>query len=56
MGRSCTAQGDQLDALSPPREVGQGGWKGDARGRRYGGICIGIADSLCYKAETNTPS
>ena len=26
-----------------------------ARGRRYGDICICIADSLCYKAETNTP-
>ena len=22
---------------------------------RYGDICICIADSLCYKAETNTP-
>ena len=33
------------------------GWdrEGDARGRRYGDICICIADSLCYKAETNTP-
>ena len=29
--------------------------EGDARGRRYGDICIYIADSLCYKAETNTP-
>ena len=26
-----------------------------ARGRRYGDICICIVDSLCYKAETNTP-
>ena len=26
-----------------------------ARGRRYGNICICIADSLCYKAEANTP-
>ena len=33
----------------------QGGWEGDVRGRRYGDICICIADSLCYKAETNTP-
>ena len=24
-------------------------------GRGYGDICICIADSLCYKAETNTP-
>ena len=37
------------------RGVGEGGWEGDARGRRYGDICICIADSLCYKAETNTP-
>ena len=27
----------------------------DARGRRYGDICIHIADSLCCTAETNTP-
>ena len=47
-------QGDQLSALWPPRGVGYGGWEGDARGRRYGDICICIADSLCYKAETNT--
>ena len=32
------------------------GWKeGDIRGKRYGDICICIADSLCYKAETDTP-
>ena len=30
-----------------------GGGEGDARGRGYGDICICIADSLCYKAETN---
>ena len=29
--------------------------EGDARGRGYGDICICIADSLCYKAETNPP-
>ena len=23
--------------------------------KRYGDICICITDSLCYKAETNTP-
>ena len=34
---------------------GEGGREGDAGGRRYGDICICIADSLCYKAETNTP-
>ena len=27
----------------------------DARRRRYGDVCICIADSLCYTAETNTP-
>ena len=32
-----------------------GGGEGDARGKRYGNICICITDSLCYKAETNTP-
>ena len=31
------------------------GWEGEARGRRYGDICICIADSLCDKAETNMP-
>ena len=31
------------------------GREGDARGKRYGNICIRITDSLCYKAETNTP-
>ena len=31
------------------------GWEGDKRGRAYGDICIHIADSLCYTAETNTP-
>ena len=49
------AQGDQLGALLSPRRVGYGGWEGDIRWRRYGCICICIADSLCYKAETNTP-
>ena len=31
-----------------------GEWEGDARERGYGDICIHIADSLCYTAETNT--
>ena len=31
------------------------GREGGARGKRYGNICICITDSLCYKAETNTP-
>ena len=34
---------------------GEGGREGDARGKRHGDICICISDSLCYKAETNTP-
>ena len=46
-------QGDQLCSLWSPRGVG--GWEGGARGRRYRDICICIADSLCYKAETNIP-
>ena len=33
----------------------EGGREGDATGKRYGDICICITDSLCYKAETNTP-
>ena len=33
----------------------EGGREGDARGKRYGDICICITDLLCYKAETNTP-
>ena len=32
----------------------EGEREGNARGKRYGDICICIADSLCYKAETNT--
>ena len=32
----------------------EGEREGDARGRRYRDICICIADSLCYRAETNT--
>ena len=33
------------------REMREGG---DMGGRRYGNMCISVADSLCYKAETNT--
>ena len=33
----------------------KGGREGDARGKRYGNICICVTDSFCYKAETNTP-
>ena len=32
----------------------EGGREGDARGKRYGNICIYITDSLCYKAETDS--
>ena len=32
----------------------EGGRERDARGKRYGDICICITDSLCYTAETNT--
>ena len=32
----------------------EGGREADARGKRYGDICICITGSLCYKAETNT--
>ena len=32
----------------------ESGREGDARGKRYGDICVCITDSLCYKAETNT--
>ena len=55
MGSSHIAQGYQLGALCPPRGVVYGGWEGDAKGKRYGDICVHIADSLCYTAETNTP-
>ena len=55
MGSGCRAQGDQLGVLCPPRGVVKGAWEGDARGMGYGYICIRIADSLCYKAGTNTP-
>ena len=56
MGSILIAQGDQLvlcDHLEGwDRE---GGREGDAKGKRYGDICICITDSLCYTAETNTP-
>ena len=60
------AQGDQLGALWPPMGWDRvlcghlGGGIGRVRGRCkregiWGYICIHIADSLCYKAEPNTP-
>ena len=33
----------------------EGGREGDGRGKRYRIICIHITDSLCYKAEADTP-
>ena len=37
-------------------KVEGGSWaEGDAKGKGYGDICLCITDSLCYKAETNTP-
>ena len=57
----------QWEAVAQHREVSSmlcdhlegwdrdGGREGDARGKRYGNICVCITDSLCYKAETNTP-
>ena len=48
------AQGDELGALRPPVGLGWRGREGDAGGRGYGDICIHIADSLCYTAETST--
>ena len=32
----------------------EGEREGDARGKRYGDICICITASLCYTAESNT--
>ena len=56
MGSSRIAQGDQLGACDHLEGWDrEGGREGDARGKRYGDICIHITDSLCHKAETNTP-
>ena len=43
---------DPLVVVGGDRE---GGREGDTRGKRYGDICICIADSHSYKAEANTP-
>ena len=53
-GKQPHSTGDQFGALCPTRQVGQGGWEGDIREKRYGDICLYIADSLYYTAETNT--
>ena len=44
----------QIASGKQPHSTGRSGWEGDARGRGYGDICMHIADSLCYTAETNT--
>ena len=54
MGDGCTAQGDQLGALRPPRGVGWGGWGGDAGGRGCGDACVHMGDSPFCAAETGT--
>ena len=56
MGSSHIAQGDQLGACDHLEGWDrEGGREGDAREKRYGDICMCIADSLFYKAETNAP-
>ena len=49
-GRSAPVLCDHLEGWDR-----EGVREGDARGKSYGDICICITDSLCYKAETNTP-
>ena len=49
-GRSALCLCDHLEGCDR-----EGGREGDPKGKGYGDICICIADSLCYKAETNTP-
>ena len=48
-GRSAQVLCDHLEGWDR-----EGGRERDTRRKRYGNICICIADSLCYKAETNT--
>ena len=56
MGSSRIAQGDQLCVCDHLEGWdSEGGREGDARGKRYGNIRICVTDTLCYKAETNTP-
>ena len=49
-GRSARVLCDHLEGWNR-----EGEREGDARGKRYGNICVCITDSLCYTAETNTP-
>ena len=51
IGNHCILE----EAWTISKGIGKEGWEGDARGRRYGDICICITDSLGYTAETNTP-
>ena len=44
-----------LNEIINIEEYREGGREGDAKGKRYGNICICTTDSLCYKADTNTP-
>ena len=55
MNRQITSTETETVIKNLPAGMGKGEWEGDTRGRRYGDMCIGIEDSLCYKAETNTP-
>ena len=53
MGICCVTQGTQLSALWQPRFVGDG--EGGGREVQEGGdICIPVADSCWYMAETST--
>ena len=55
MGSSCIAQEDQLGGFDHLEGWDMKGGRKTQEGRRYGDICIGIADSLRCKAETKTP-
>ena len=54
-GKQPHSTGRSAQCFVTTQRGGIGGWEGEARGKRYGDICICIADSLCYTAETNTP-
>ena len=47
-------QGDQLGAFEHLEGWDGEGVGGDTRGRRYGDICIRMADSLCCTTEAGT--
>ena len=50
-----TTEHNKENIMKRTEDNREDGREGDARGKRYGDICICITDSLCYKAETNTP-